>query len=35
MFCLVQIGSDIRDTALVKDVDRTMTDLSFDDVLLL
>jgi hypothetical protein len=35
MFCLVKIGTEVQDTSLVKEVDRTMTDLVFPDVLLL
>ncbi|KAI0210618.1 Rhotekin-2 [Lamellibrachia satsuma] len=34
VFCLVRIGTNIQDTALLKDVDRSMTDLTFDDILI-
>ncbi|XP_052772225.1 rhotekin-like isoform X2 [Mya arenaria] len=33
VFCLVKIGTEIYDTALISNVDRNMTDLSFDDVI--
>ncbi|XP_022252150.1 rhotekin-2-like isoform X2 [Limulus polyphemus] len=34
VFCLLKIGTEIFDTALVKNVDRNMTDISFDDVII-
>ncbi len=34
-FCLWKIGTEIYDTTLLKDVDRSMTDLTFDDVVVL
>ncbi|ELU07024.1 hypothetical protein CAPTEDRAFT_224976 [Capitella teleta] len=33
MFCLVKIGTEVHDTCLVKEVDRTMTDLVFPDII--
>ncbi|XP_052250591.1 rhotekin-like isoform X2 [Dreissena polymorpha] len=33
VFCLVKIGTDIQDTALITNVDRNMTDLSFEEVI--
>ncbi|XP_060589437.1 rhotekin-like isoform X3 [Ruditapes philippinarum] len=33
VFCLVKIGTEIYDTALITCVDRNMTDLSFEDVI--
>lgn len=33
VFCLVKIGTEIYDTSLISNVDRSMTDLSFDDVM--
>ncbi|XP_060064533.1 rhotekin-like isoform X1 [Ylistrum balloti] len=33
VFCLVRIGTDLYDTSLISNVDRSMTDLSFDDVI--
>ena len=35
VFCLVRIGTEIYDTSLISNVDRSMTDLSFDDVMAL
>ncbi len=35
VFCLVKIGTEIFDTELVKDVDRSMTDVTFDDTIIL
>ena len=35
VFCLVKIGTEIYDTSLISTVDRNMTDLSFDDVIVL
>ncbi|XP_037087322.1 rhotekin-like isoform X2 [Pollicipes pollicipes] len=32
VFCLVRVGTDIFDTTLVNPVDRSMTDVCFDDV---
>lgn len=34
VFCLAKIGSQIYDTQLVSDVDRQMTDLTFDDMIM-
>ena len=34
MFCIVRVGSQIYDTALVSPVDRNCTDVTFNDVLL-
>uniref|UniRef100_A0A6G1SJG5 Rhotekin-2 n=1 Tax=Aceria tosichella TaxID=561515 RepID=A0A6G1SJG5_9ACAR len=34
VFCLAKIGSQIYDTQLISDVDRQMTDLTFDDVIM-
>jgi len=34
MFCIVRVGSQIYDTALISPVDRNSTDVSFNDVLL-
>jgi hypothetical protein len=33
VFCLAKIGSQIYDTQLISDVDRQMTDLTFDDMI--
>lgn len=33
VFCLLKIGSQIYDTQLISDVDRQLTDLTFDDVI--
>ncbi|XP_076105431.1 rhotekin-like isoform X1 [Mytilus galloprovincialis] len=33
VFCLVKIDSDIYDTSMINNVDRSMTDLTFDDTL--
>lgn len=33
VFCLLKIGSQIYDTQLISDVDRQMTDLTFEDVI--
>ncbi|XP_036365083.1 rhotekin-2 isoform X2 [Octopus sinensis] len=33
VFCLVKTGSEIYDTSLISNVDRSMTDISFDDVI--
>ena len=35
VFCLVRIGSTIFDSKLIEDVDRTKTDICFEDVILL
>jgi hypothetical protein len=35
VFCLIRLGSQICDTSLVTSVDRSATDVSFDDVLVL
>ncbi|XP_076372659.1 rhotekin-2-like isoform X2 [Tachypleus tridentatus] len=34
IFCLVKIGTEIFDTSLIKNVDRNMTDITFDDVII-
>lgn len=34
VFCLIKIESDIYDTAMINNVDRSMTDLTFDDTLI-
>ncbi|XP_050049012.2 rhotekin-2-like isoform X1 [Dermacentor andersoni] len=33
VFCLLKIGTEIYDTAMVSNVDRSMTDVSFDDTI--
>lgn len=35
VFCLVRIGTDIFDTSLLCPVDRSLTDISFNDAILL
>lgn len=35
VFCLVKIGTDIYDTSLLCPVDRSLTDVSFNDAILL
>lgn len=35
VFCLVKIGTDIYDTSLLCPVDRSLTDISFNDAILL
>ena len=35
VFCVLKIGTQINDTTLLKDVDSSMTDLTFDDVIIL
>lgn len=35
VFCLIRIGTDIFDTSLLCPVDRSLTDISFNDVILL
>ncbi|RWS25668.1 Rhotekin-like protein [Leptotrombidium deliense] len=32
VFCLLKIGTEIYDSALVNNIDRTVTDISFDDI---
>ncbi|XP_054718580.1 rhotekin-2-like [Uloborus diversus] len=32
VFCLLKIGTEVQDTAMVADVDRSMTDVAFEDV---
>jgi len=32
VFCILKIGTEIYDTTLIKDVDRNMTDLTFEDI---
>lgn len=32
VFCMLKVGSEIYDTALINNVDRSMTDISFEDV---
>lgn len=33
VFCLIKIGTEIYDSSLISNVDRSMTDISFDDVI--
>lgn len=33
VFCLLRVGTDIYDTSMINNVDRSMTDLTFDDVI--
>lgn len=33
VFCLLKIGTEIYDTTLIKDVDRSMTDITFEDAI--
>ncbi|XP_064601778.1 rhotekin-2-like isoform X2 [Liolophura sinensis] len=33
VFCLLKIGTEIYDTSMVNNVDRSMTDITFDDVI--
>lgn len=35
VFCLVRIGTDIFDTSLLCPVDRSLTDISFNDAIIL
>ena len=35
VFCLLKVGTEIYDTSMIIDVDRTMTDITFEDVILL
>lgn len=35
VFCMVKCGTEIYDTVLLNDVDRSMTDISFEDVIVL
>lgn len=35
VFCLVRVGTDVYETALVSEVDRLTTDISFEDVITL
>ena len=35
IFCLWRVGTEIYDTTLIRDVDRSMTDLCFEDVFVL
>lgn len=35
VFCMLKIGTDIYDTTMISDVDRSMTDITFEDVILL
>lgn len=35
VFCLLKIGTEIYDTSMVNNVDRSMTDITFDDVIAL
>ncbi|GFR96816.1 rhotekin [Elysia marginata] len=34
VFCMLKVGTEIYDTSMIRDVDRTMTDITFDDVVL-
>ncbi|ESO86562.1 hypothetical protein LOTGIDRAFT_167083 [Lottia gigantea] len=34
VFCLIKIGTEIYDTSMISNVDRSMTDITFEDVLL-
>ncbi|XP_067656772.1 rhotekin-2-like isoform X2 [Haliotis asinina] len=34
VFCLLKIGTEIFDTTMISNVDRSMTDITFDDVML-
>ncbi|BFZ02307.1 hypothetical protein BsWGS_05345 [Bradybaena similaris] len=34
VFCMLKIGTDIYDTTMISDVDRSMTDITFEDVIL-
>merc|ERR1712154_750088 len=34
VFCLLKVGTEIYDTSMIIDVDRTMTDITFEDVIL-
>jgi len=33
VFCLIRIGTEVYETGLVSEVDRLITDISFDDVI--
>ena len=35
VFCLLKVGTEIFDTAMITNVDRSMTDITFEDVVLL
>jgi hypothetical protein len=35
VFCLLKIGTEIFDTSMITDVDRSMTDITFEDVIVL
>lgn len=35
VFCLIKCGTEVYDTVLVNNIDRTMTDINFDDVIVL
>ena len=35
VFCLLKVGTEIFDTTMISDVDRSMTDITFEDVILL
>ena len=35
VFCMLTIGTEIYDTVLLKDVDSSMMDLCFDDIVVL
>lgn len=35
VFCLLRIGTDIYETSMLNNVDRSMTDLTFDDIMVL
>lgn len=34
VFCLLKIGTDVYDTTMINNVDRSMTDIAFEDVIL-
>ncbi|GFR05608.1 rhotekin [Trichonephila clavata] len=35
VFCLLKIGTEVYDTAMINNVDRSMTDIAFEDVITL
>jgi hypothetical protein len=34
VFCMLKVGTEIYDTSMISDVDRSMTDITFEDVIL-
>ncbi|XP_042909473.1 rhotekin isoform X4 [Parasteatoda tepidariorum] len=34
VFCLLKVGTEVQDTAMINNVDRSMTDIAFEDVIL-